>query len=121
MIYISKDEKENIVKILHSNLAASQILVPKGNQLQSCVFFQPDYMYIYSSQYSTYMFLISQPVICYMYYVIPHFLVLNNIFWISLSIHKGLPFLRLHNILLMDITCYGIDTPSSKDEHYFIV
>ena len=32
MIYISKDEKENIVKILHSNLAASQILVPKGNQ-----------------------------------------------------------------------------------------
>ena len=30
MIYISKDE--NIAKILHSNLAASQILVPKGNQ-----------------------------------------------------------------------------------------
>ena len=32
MIYISKDEKENTVKILHSNLAANQLLMPKGNQ-----------------------------------------------------------------------------------------
>lgn len=55
MIYISKDEKENTVKILHSNPAASQIFMPKGNQLHFCVFFQPDYMYIYSSQYSTYI------------------------------------------------------------------
>lgn len=37
------------------NPAASQIFMPKGNQLHFCVFFQPDYMYIYSSQYSAYI------------------------------------------------------------------